>query len=275
MITFPRITLALALAGTLVSMPVLADGMPANYYAAAPVVAPFSWTGIYFGVNAGYADASSSSSSKMVCADGVSCGFISPNDLNIIGNTGTGSFSSGAFVGGVQAGYNVQSGTLVVGVETDFNAFSLDMSRTGSGVAASFGGDPFSTATKVTADWLYTARLRAGFVPVSNLLVYVTGGLAVTDLHVTNSFTDTLSPVYAGTSSRSSVKPGWTIGGGVEWALGNNWTVKGEYLYVDFGSVKTTTLINSCGAACPPFNDYTTRADLNANIVRAGLNYKF
>ena len=57
-------------------------------------------------------------------------------------------------------------------------------------------------------------------------------------------------------------------------ALSRNWTLKGEYLYVDLGSVTTNALITH-----PGFVGYTnglsTRADLNAQIARVGVNYKF
>jgi len=34
-------------------------------------------------------------------------------------------------------------------------------------------------------------------------------------------------------------RTGWTVGGGVEYALGCGWSIRGEYLYVDLGSWTT------------------------------------
>ena len=62
-------------------------------------------------------------------------------------------------------------------------------------------------------------------------------------------------------------KAGWTLGGGVEAAIAGPWTAKLEYLYVDLGSA-------TCGsAACVLPSDETVT--FKANIVRAGLNYRF
>jgi opacity protein-like surface antigen len=49
--------------------------------------------------------------------------------------------------------------------------------------------------------------------------------------------------------------------------------VKGEYLYMDFGSISTSTNVSSAAFANP--NVFSTSVDLKANIVRAGINYRF
>lgn len=74
------------------------------------------------------------------------------------------------------------------------------------------------------------------------MLLYATGGVAVTELEVSNTFSDTgLSTT--GASSACDTKVGYAGGGGAEWAIGGNWTVKAESLYVDFGSVRTTAVV--------------------------------
>jgi outer membrane immunogenic protein len=88
-------------------------------------------------------------------------------------------------------------------------------------------------------------------------------------------FTDTLGPAIEG-ASISQIKAGWTIGGGMEVGLGRGWTVKAEYLYVDFGSVSTTS--NNLVALLPPTpfpaNIFHHSKDLTAKIARVGLNYR-
>jgi outer membrane immunogenic protein len=66
-------------------------------------------------------------------------------------------------------------------------------------------------------------------------------------------------------------RAGWTAGGGVEYALTNNWTAKIEYLYYDLG---TTTLIASPNPPVPPYQTQTS-FPTRGSIVRAGINYKF
>ena len=70
-----------------------------------------------------------------------------------------------------------------------------------------------------------------------------------------------------GLISSSATKTGWTVGAGLEAALTNNWTAKVEYLYVDLGSF-------NCGLACSGVLT-TDKVSFNANLLRAGVNYKF
>lgn len=63
---------------------------------------------------------------------------------------------------------------------------------------------------------------------------------------------------------------GWTVGGGVEYAVSDHWSVKAEYLYLDFGSV------SGVGVLTPGFAGffYTNSSHLTANLARFGLNYR-
>jgi outer membrane immunogenic protein len=81
---------------------------------------------------------------------------------------------------------------------------------------------------------------------------------------------------FAGTSSRISV--GWSAGGGLEYAVWKNLTLKAEYLFVslDGSSVTETALavINPPPATSPSsFNANFGRTTVN--VARVGLNYHF
>ena len=134
------------------------------------------------------------------------------------------------------------------------------------------------TSTETTSmNWLFTFRGRLGWTVTPTALLYATGGLAVTDLKVSNFYADQFAAAanhVTGASSSNVAKLGWTLGAGVEWALMQNWTAKVEYLYVDFGSVSTTLSTTVALAATTP-NQMATSADLHANIARAGINYRF
>jgi outer membrane immunogenic protein len=104
----------------------------------------------------------------------------------------------------------------------------------------------FTVNQSVKTDWLFTARPRLGWAN-NNWLWYATGGLAVTELKYGNTFTDTYSPAFE-TGSISKTKVGWTVGGGGEFALSNNWTVRAEYLYVDFGGVSSAGNVSNSRA---------------------------
>ena len=112
-------------------------------------------------------------------------------------------------VGGVQGGYNWQSGAFVFGVEGD-------LELTGA-------NDTFAP-WKFSNPWFGTLRGRAGYA-FNNILFYGTGGLAFGDLRG-----ETFGLAEGHTTA------GWTLGAGTEFGLAPNWTAKIEYLYVDLSS---------------------------------------
>jgi opacity protein-like surface antigen len=71
--------------------------------------------------------------------------------------------------------------------------------------------------------------------PNDNMLTYLTGGLAVSNISLAQSILlSAAGPTLAG--SVSSAQLGWTAGGAVEYALSWNWFIKAEYLYVSFSN---------------------------------------
>ena len=250
--------------------------------AASPAPVPYSWTGIYIGANAGGAWGRFGSGMGVDCPAGSPPGIICwagfPGDAALVSAAGTGSINANGFTGGVQAGYNWQTGNIVAGVESDFGAFLLDGSRQVSGVLVqSWFGTPFTVTNRASTDWLFTFRGRVGVTALPNLLMYVTGGLAVTRISTNTAYVDGntsfLGPV-SGSYDASAVKTGYTVGIGAEYALGNNWTVKAEYLYLNFGGVLSNgTIRDSRGQGY--FQALSTRTDLTANIARLGVNRKF
>lgn len=195
---------------------------PQQYYKAPPMAPPaFSWTGGYFGINAGGGFGTSSWDSA-------------------------GSRDVGGAVVGAQLGYNYQAGPAVWGIEGDLDWSNID----GSGTTACPLG------CKTSSTWLSTVRGRLGYA-ADRFMPYVTGGLAMGDIRAS-------TPGFAGASSNQA---GWTLGGGIEAALVNNWSAKVEYLYVDLGHF-------NCGLSCGG-GLATDNISFKTNVLRAGLNYKF
>ena len=160
--------------------------------------------------------------------------------------TTAGSFdTSGGLVGGT-IGYNYQINQAVLGVEGDIDWADI------SGSTASVGCP--STSCKTGDDWLSTVRGRLGYA-AGRFMPYVTGGLAAGDIKASG-------PGLAGASSTNA---GWTVGGGIEFAIAGHWTAKAEYLYADLGNF-------SCGASC---GAPTQNVSWKANIFRGGVNYRF
>jgi outer membrane immunogenic protein len=144
------------------------------------------------------------------------------------------------FIGGGTLGYNFQRGQVVWGIETDFSGSNLEAR----------GGCTGGPTCETTMDWLWTLRGRVG-LDMNGWMPYVTGGLAMAEVSADS-----------GQQSGSDTLTGWTIGGGLEVKLDRNWSLKGEYLYVDVGDS-----FNLGGG------ERATLEDLH--IVRGGINYKF
>ena len=202
---------------------------PAPAYNAMPV---FTWTGFYAGLNAGY---------------GWNVGdsrFYDPAFGTVRGRRG------GGFVGGAQAGYNYQFGMFVAGVETD-----LQYAAVGN-KGASYGTTYYS---RDSDGFFGTIRARAG-VAFDRALVYGTGGFAYGDIGGNRGY----DPVL-GYHSGDEINWGWTLGGGVEYAITNNFTAKVEGLYVD---LDTKDNYNLGGRV-------NVDRDAEFGVLRAGVNYKF
>jgi len=244
----------------------------------------FSWSGFYLGINAGMAWGNAHADTSAVCNDthdtsldpppaenGVQCPF-ARDQLAVVGAAGSGSMTDRGFLGGAQAGVNVQKGNAVFGIELDVQSFKLGASRSGSKPDPNDPTNLITVATSFDTDWLFTARSRLGLLVTPNTLLYVTGGVAATELSVKNSVASSTS-LAEGAGSGSGRLVGWTVGGGAELALGGNWSLRGEYLYLDFGKVTVNTPVQD--PVAPFTNNLASSVDLTAHVVRAGLNYKF
>jgi outer membrane immunogenic protein len=238
------------LAGVSLSAIALAGGVQAAdlgprpvYKAPALAPAAWNWTGFYVGANVGAAFSNGS------VADDPSS-FVPWLNGASFGNNGVGA------IGGLQAGYNWQMTSLVLGIEADISASSLN--HTNSNVAAPFGGGgPDAYNTKLS--WLATVRGRVGWA-MDRTLFYGTGGVAFANLK--DTITDTWFPISASTNSSVT---GWTAGGGIEYALRDHWTAKVEYLHIGFP--------DRTGLDVP--SGYAFRFKDAIDIGRVGINYKF
>jgi outer membrane immunogenic protein len=262
-----------------------AADLPVKAPTPVPVAALPNWTGFYMGLNAGEAwgRADPNTSTSCVAAPGFGLPYIGMTgncaDVPLVNAAGTGSISKAAFIGGGQAGYNVQSNNVVYGIELDFDSMNIKAARQVTGNYVTLFPSTFTVTTSAGTNWLFTTRGRVGWA-FGDVLAYATGGLAVTELKSSSSFTDSLVGFPGpgvGTWSTSATKLGWTAGGGIEWALSHNWSAKVEYLYVKFGSVTASGLVTG-STAIPGVaygNAINTSVDLTASIARAGINYKF
>src|SRR5215471_873497 len=152
---------------------------------------------------------------------------------------------------------------------------SLTAVKSGSATYPCCAPTAFTITQTVETNWLYTLRPRLGFT-TGPVLIYGTGGLAMTNLQYQSFFSDTFATAKESAIVKST-QTGWAAGAGAEFKVGNHWSVKGEYLYGDFGSVHgaSTNLTAFTPPIMYPTNGFTHGADLTANIFRFGFNYRF
>jgi outer membrane immunogenic protein len=259
-----KLSFASLAVATLIAVPAMAADMAVK---ARPIAVDpsYNWTGFYIGVNAGgfFDDASSLTPSGLFPAN------YGASALLVSGGNQSG------FTGGGQIGYNWQADHAVFGLEADFNF--IDRSNgtlTVTGLPPTpfgFGAAPnVFHSTLGRSDFFGTVRGRIGY-SWNRTLLYLTGGLAYTDGgHPSATFTNVGGVQYANftTSSRSV---GYTVGAGLEYAWTNNWSVKAEYLFVDFGGSRTLADPVTPGGAGYTF----TASSDHFSVARVGLNYKW
>ena len=217
--------------------------------AAEPVeeAAPYSWSGLYIGGNAGYAWGRGDLADEF--CDGVTPGNCTEDDpeSDFFGLPGTwvAHTDSGAFIGGIHVGYNHQfDGGFVLGGESD-----LDFGRRFKGpfyFGENFGyTDPTESGTEgeVKLGLSGSARLRAGFA-MDRWLPFVTAGVAFAKYEAIITRPD--DDEYPRSGEGNLV--GYGIGGGVNYALTDHVILGAEYRFTDFGSDKV-------GLANPNDND--------------------
>jgi outer membrane immunogenic protein len=208
--------------------------LPAAPPPAAYVDAPWSWTGVYAGLSVGY-------------------GWGGSEHYYERDGHGTANTDVEGWLGGVTLGYNQQYGSLVLGVEGDFNALDVK------------GDDQIIFDDHVWkpqwGDWLATVRGRIG-IAFGGTMVYGTGGLAFAD---SNEYTIGNTP-QEGADGRG-VRTGWVAGAGIEQKLSERVSAKIEWLHFDFDDSEGTNF-GPEGNLEP----WSFKGDMD--VVKAGINFK-
>jgi outer membrane immunogenic protein len=213
----------------------------------------WSWTGLYGGIHGGYGWGDNTYS----FAPGA--GFVN-QFAPTVGGGSFGTDMSGGVFGG-HLGFNQQAGNWVAGLEGAFTWTGLDSLVTNPFSSAIIPG----TATyKTDLEWAASITPRIG-VASQNWLVYAKGGLAAgrvnSDLYNTNTPTR---------YQENEIHIGWTLGGGVEYAVTPNWIFGVEYNYYDLGSQQYGT--RSVPGGFGQRGGYDV--DLTYSTVLARLSYK-
>ena len=210
-----------------------------------------NWSGLYVGANAGagFGDVKSTGMSGLSALTNTSLSS-APNAIHRSGP-----------VGGLQAGYSVQSGSIVYGLEGDFAFGSIRGSLDTGGVVNSVDASGAANAVPLTASLnskisaLITVRGRVGYA-FDNMLLYGTGGFA-SGYHEGRGTATAMgaTPVYG---QVTEWVPGWTLGAGGEYAMSRNVSLKVEYLYAQLNNKILGQSVSH-----------------SLNLLRAGVNYRF
>jgi len=255
----------------------------------APVAPAPMWTGFYAGLNAGYGFGTANNAQNY--------GWANPNaffnNVSSAAFAGANSYmgrdiAQGGFIGGGQAGYNYQYGkNFVLGFETDIQGAGIGGQGSASGVAPfeSQSVYGFNSPIQAGINWMGTARGRIGYLVAPSVLLYATGGLAYggtylktfPNFYQANTADGTVDTTYLSTqNAQQNFNLGWTAGGGAEWMMAPNWSIKGEALYYDLGNTSVSNVVfypQDYAASSNPSGGSTTRAYYQGLIARAGVNY--
>jgi outer membrane immunogenic protein len=232
----------------LAAAPAMAADMPVKYVPPAPPPV-FSWSGCYVGVHVGAGWQVSS--------------FVEPQRRMI--STFAVPESGVGWLGGAQAGCNVQWRQFVIGLEGEFWGSTLhdrDFFQSGSITDESTSKNRWDGAVSV----------RSG-IAFDRAFVYGKLGAVWGKFDYNSSFTSTFSST---TITGSSTITGVLIGVGFEYALTDNWTTKFEYNYIDYGN----KIVDFTGIDCDTItgcDTFTFRQTVKERkqLAKLGINYKF
>lgn len=222
----------------------------------------FDWAGFYLGAHLG--------------------GLANLNDISdplgrsLFGNPNR---ETGGFAG-VQLGYNVQSGTLVYGLEADISIPESEGTSTCSALSGSFVNS--NCRSRIDAFGTLAARIGLALGEDGRALIYGKGGAAwyagSLDM-ATNDYTMGRAGNAFTTHSDDVSHWGWTIGAGAEYALAGNWSLKAEYNYADFGSQSVRLLpsavLDDAGTPVEAIGARQGHVSNDLHAFKLGVNYRF
>lgn len=241
---------AMALTGSAAFAADLPSRAPPPVYLPPPPI--FTWTGVYIGGQIGYAWTSGNNNFN---------GFDPFFGTGTFLSTSIGGTPSGV-IGGGNVGYNYQINQWVLGLEGSVDGTSL------SNTSAAFFPDGTTLSAHSTADIQGSICGKLG-VAWDRALIYATGGVAFGGFNTTVSISNPGFGFF-GSGNVSTTRVGWTVGGGIQYAVTNNWSIFAEYRYTNFGSIRQ----NDFGVL-PAGVFFNGSHQINQNQVQVGFDYKF
>jgi outer membrane immunogenic protein len=208
----------------------LPSGKEMKEVAPAPAPSCFDWSGFYIGGFGGYKrsnvdpDLTLSGSWNTV-----------PQARDFGEAAGSRDLDNDGGEAGGLIGYNFQRNCWVLGIEADGGYLWARHSHD-SGEILAANTSPFHIRSSFQTHYLFTAAPRVGYI-LGRWLPYVTGGLAVGDLKYEQELAFPGIGVRERRGDHSQTNAGWTIGGGLQYALTSHWAMRAQYQYIDLGDI--------------------------------------
>lgn len=241
----------LILAGALLALASAASAadLAPRVYTKAPVDPVFTWTGFYVGANVGAGWGTNTTDLNSLTIGGA----VVPLTIPL------GQVNQNGLLGGGQVGFNWQTGPLVLGIEAEGDWTDIR------------GHGPCLLVLTCSArqHWIADVAGRAG-ITFGRTLVFVKGGYAWSKLD-----TDTNLSLAGVTLSApaTATRTGYLVGTGIEHAIGQGWSAKVEYNYIDFGGTTQDVPVNITGVAVPITAN--VNSEQRNHLVKFGVNYRF
>ena len=188
-------------------------------------------------------------------------------------------FNGTAFRASPYAGVNWQfAPTWVAGIEGDAGFADRSATLAGYPVSPAFGTfHQAADSLVVKTTWDASLRARLGYLVSPVTLLFLSGGAAWQHDDVISTCGS--APCRARFSpsppviATAATKLGWTIGGGLETALGHHWLARAEYRFADFGT--STYTINRTATLATSNTIDTFDVALRSHVATFGLAYQF
>jgi opacity protein-like surface antigen len=206
------------------------------------------WTGCSVGVAGGYIQHDSSSPLAYGLYDG-------------------GSHTNEGALGGARLGCDVQFDQFVLGAQGSYDWMNINARNAFYPV-----GPGLPEYLETNTNWFATATMRAGVLVTPSVLLYAKAGAAWLNSDYSDYDTGTGGPTFVGSTTAS--RKGWTVGGGIEYAIDRNWFASAEYTYADFGT-KDLTLDGLVDTANNVSGSWSNRYEDKVQAVTLGIRYKF